>query len=77
MVADIFYPIFTLKITILACYVQKRILGSLPPPEHHLWPPGGLTAPPILPAGKNKQTMCPYFFWIIPCHMILIYGAHV
>ena len=47
MVADIFYPIFTLRITMLAYFIQKKKkkMGALPPPEHHFAPPGGLTAP--------------------------------
>ena len=48
MVADIFYPIFTLKITMLAYFIQKKKkkkMGALPPPEHHFGPPGGITAP--------------------------------
>ena len=46
MVADIFYPIFTLRITLLAYFIQKKKkMGALPPPEHHFAPPGGLTAP--------------------------------
>ena len=44
MVPDIFYPILTLKMTVLAFYTKKS--GASPPPEHHPGPPGGLTAPP-------------------------------
>ena len=32
MVVDIFYPLLTLKITILACFIQKKIWGLTPPP---------------------------------------------
>ena len=48
MIADIFYPIFTLTITILACFIQKKI-GSFTPmplPGHHPGPPGWLIARP-------------------------------
>ena len=67
MVPDIFYPILTLKMTVLVFYTKKS--GASPPPEHHPGPPGGLTAPPpppppIPPAAK--KTMRPYFLWIIP-----------
>ena len=44
MIADNFYPIFTLVITVLACFIQKK-LGALPPPAYLLGLPGGLTAP--------------------------------
>ena len=63
MVPDIFYPILTLKITVLAFYTKKS--GASPPPEHHPGPPGGLTAPPpppppIPPAAKKNDA--PIFF---------------
>ena len=58
MVTDIFYLIFTLKIAVLACFMQKGKKTHLP------GPPGGITGPPIPPAAK--KAMCPYFFWIIP-----------
>ena len=69
MVADIFYPIFTLKITVLACFIQEKQknLGASSPPGHLPGPPGGLTAPPTPPYPQlQKKTMRPYFFWIIP-----------
>ena len=69
MVADIFCPIFTLKVTVLACLIQKKKI-ALPPPGHQPGPPGGLTSPPIPPTAK--KTMCPYFFWIIPCNQTCI-----
>ena len=53
MVADIFYPILTLKITVLACFIQKK-LGALPPPGHLPGPPGGLTVPPYPKLQKNN-----------------------
>ena len=46
MVADIFYPIFNLKITVLVRFIQKK-LGTSPQSGHLPEPPGGLTAPPI------------------------------
>ena len=59
MFADIFYPIFTPNITVLlACFIPKKKLGALPPPEHHLGHPGGLTAPAIPPAAKKPKKRC-------------------
>ena len=63
MVVDIFYPLLTLKITILACFIQKKS-GDLPPP-----PPQtitldtlvGLQLPSIPPAAKKKQ--CTHIFF--------------
>ena len=43
MVADIFYPIFTLKITVFACFIQKNIIkkikniGGLAPTRASPW----------------------------------------
>ena len=54
MVADIFYPIFILKITVLVCFLQKK-LGTSPQPGHLPERPGGLTAPPIPHAEKKKK----------------------
>ena len=69
MVTDIFYPIFTLKITVLASFIQEKQknLGASSPPGHLPGPPGGLTTPPPhhTPSCK-KKTMRPYFFWILP-----------
>ena len=69
MVADIFYPIFTLKITVLACFIQEKQknLGASSPPGHLPGPPGGLTAPlppPIPPAAKKNDA--PIFFLDYP-----------
>ena len=66
MVADIFYPILTLKITVLMSFIQKKKSGALPPTEHHPGPHGGLTAPPPQYPQLQKKTMRSYFFWIIP-----------
>ena len=45
MIAYIFYPIFTLTITVLVCFIRKkqivREFVSMPSPRHHLRPPGG------------------------------------
>ena len=55
MIADIFYPIFTLTITILACFIRKKekLLRDLNTRVHQgiaLNPLGGLKAPPRPPA---------------------------
>ena len=51
MIADIFYPIFTLTIAILACFIRKKskiVQGFAYTcfPRHHAGTPGGLKAPP-------------------------------
>ena len=61
MVVDIFYPLLTLKITILACFIQKKS-GDLPPPDHHLGHPGGLTAPFHTSSCKKKNNAPIFFF---------------
>ena len=67
MVADIFYPIFTLKITVLACFIQEKQknLGASSPPGHLPGPPGGLTAPPPIPPAAKKND-APIFFLDYP-----------
>ena len=64
----IFYPIFTLTITVLACFTQKKtkLCGGFTPmtsPKHRPGPSGELTAPPD---PSCNQPMRPYFFCIIP-----------
>ena len=68
MVTDIFYPILTLKVTVLACFMQKNF-GALPLPGNLPGPHGGLTAPPIPPAAKKM--MCSYFLWILPMLLMI------
>ena len=62
MVPDIFYPILTLKMTVLAFYTKKS--GASPPPEHHPGPPGGLTAPPPPhpPYPQLQKKRCAHIF---------------
>ena len=48
MVADIFYPILTLKITVLACFIQKKIGGLTPRQSITLDPLVGLQLPHTL-----------------------------
>ena len=69
MITDIFYPIFTLTITVITCFIQKKykvVRGFSPMslPKHCPGPPGGLIVPPQTPS--CSQSMCPYFFCIIP-----------
>ena len=51
MITDTFYPIFTLTITVLACFIQKKQkqkkkLRASPPPRYLFGPLKGLTATP-------------------------------
>ena len=54
MIVDIFYPIFTLTIIVLACFIRKKKLfggfAPTPSPRHRAGPPGWLTTPPRPPA---------------------------
>ena len=50
MIADISYPIFTITITNLVCFMREKpkLIGDLAPtlsPRHQLGPPGGLQLP--------------------------------
>ena len=58
MVADIFYPLFTLKITDFLCFIDIKKSGALPPPPlgHLPGPSGGLAASPIPPVTKKQCT---------------------
>ena len=62
MVVDIFYPLLTLKINILACFIQKKS-GDLPPPPQTITLDTlvGLQLPSIPPAAKKKQ--CTHIFF--------------
>ena len=73
MTADIFYPIFTLTITVLACFIQKNkpvwAFALTPLPEHHPGPLGRLTAPPRPPTAivfDFAKTDVPIFFLYFP-----------
>ena len=60
MVADIFYPIFTLKITVLACFVQKQTnVGGFAPTMASPWTPWWAYSSPIPPAAKKR---CAHIF---------------
>ena len=73
MVADIFYPLFTLKITDLSCFIDTKKSGALPPPPpgHLPGPPGGLAAFPIAQMQKNNG---PIFFPDYSCYYIIYLG---
>ena len=68
MVPDIFYPILTLKMTVLAFYTKK--IGGLAPTRASPWTPwwaySSPTPHPHPPYPAAKKTMRPYFLWIIP-----------
>ena len=69
MIADIFYPIFTLTITVLACFIQKNCLGLLPSPRHCPGPLEVLQLPQTPSCNRfwlGQKLMRPYFFCIIP-----------
>ena len=61
MIADIFYPILTLTITALACFIQKKKkhLGALPPPGHLLDPLAAI----VFGFAKNQ---CAHIFLYYP-----------
>ena len=74
MIADIFYPILTLKITVLACFIRKKetklLVGFSPTPStgHHPGHSGELTAPPRPPVailfGFSKN-QCAHIFSVL------------
>ena len=76
MMADICYPIFTLKITVLAfsvLYIKKELFGGFAPtpsPRHRPRPPGELTAPPDPPPPAMvfgfAKNQCAIFFLYYP-----------
>ena len=62
MVVDIFYPLLTLKITILACFIQKKS-GDLPPPPPRPSPGTPWWAYSSLPYPQlQKKNNAPIFF---------------
>ena len=68
MVADIFYPIFTLRITMLAYFIQKKKKnGGLTPTRASLCTPWWAYSSPL-----RKKMIRPYFFWIIPWQHIVV-----
>ena len=73
MIADIFYPIFTLTITILVCFSHKKatLLGVLHPCLHQ-----GITLDTPDPQLQSflalPKTDAPIFLCIIPCHVAVM-----
>ena len=73
MIADIFYPIFTLTITILACFTRKKLKlfrGFSPTrsPRHCPRTPGGLAAlprPPALIVFGFAKNRCAHIFSVL------------
>ena len=66
MVADIFYPILTLKITVLACFIQKKKKNRGPRPNQSITldPLVGLQLPPY--AQLQKKNDAPIFLLDYP-----------
>ena len=76
MIANIFYLIFTVTITVLACFIQKKlkiVQGFVPMPslEHHPRPPGGegglqpLSRPPVATAFGFCKNWCTHIFSVL------------
>ena len=69
MVVNIFYPIFTLKITILACLIHTHThtkkMGVLPHTRASPCTPGGLTAPPIPQTAKKNNVPILFLDYIL------------
>ena len=74
MIADVFYPIFPLMITILACFVRKKktklFVGFAPMPStgHHPGHSGELTALPRPSAAilfGFSKTRCAHIFYLL------------
>ena len=66
MIANIFYSIFTLTITVLACFMREKLFGFLHPRLHQgiaLNPLGGLQLlPDIFGLAKNR---CAHIFFAL------------
>ena len=79
MIADIFYPIFTVRIIVLPRYIQKNCLQFSLSPRHCPGPPGGLTAPPRPPAaivfGLAKSRCTHIFFVLSPVYYSMREGV--
>ena len=73
MISDIFYPIFTLMITILACFVRRKSkivqrFAYTRSSRHHTGPPGWLKTPPRLTASivfGFAKTQCSDIFSLL------------
>ena len=72
MIADIFHPIFTLTITILACFIRKKakLFRDLHTHVYHIftkaspWPQGD-SHPAQLQLFLALHVPMPYFYYII------------
>ena len=60
MVADIFYPIFTPNITVLACFIQKIKLGGFAPTRASSWTPWWAYSSCHTPSCKKNKKRCAY-----------------
>ena len=81
MIADIFYPIFTLTITVLACFVQKLVWGFCLHQGITVDLLEGLQLPQTPSCNRfwfGQKPMRLYFFCIIPwldeykCYLLLV-----
>ena len=61
MVADIFYPILTLKITVLVSFIQKKNRGPCPQQSITQDPMVGLQLPPLNTLSCKKK-QCAHIF---------------
>ena len=74
MIADIFYPIFTITVTNLVCFIRKKtkLFGGFAPtpsPRHHPGSPAGLQLPrdpQLQPFLALTKTDPPIFFLYYP-----------
>ena len=79
MIANIFYPIFTLTITVLACFMRGKLFGFLHPRLHQgiaLNPLGGLQPlpdPQLQSFLAWPKTDVPIFFLHYPLTLKTIY----
>ena len=73
MIADIFYPIFILTITILACFIRRKSkivqgFAYTLSPRHRPGPPAGLNAP-LRPTASIvfgfAKTRCAHIFSVL------------
>ena len=75
MIADIFYPIFTLKIIVLACLMQKKIDG-LAAARASFSTTWWVYSSPHTPSCKKKNNDASIFFLNYPLIYLKIYNKY-